>query len=126
MARLVHPNQCEALAVDARQELDLKVGPAGDCVTHRRVENGSCHQLGRVARCSYPFLTLCFPPPCFPPRAQVGVAFTRFQSRFFQAKYGNLDSAGGWAHPHAHAVGTGSLSVPSAAGFWGQLLQVGG
>ena len=47
MANLVSPNKAEALAVDARQELDLKVG----------------------------------------------VAFTRFQSRYFQSKYGNLDSS---------------------------------
>jgi DNA topoisomerase III len=47
MGCLVEPNESEAKAVDARQELDLKVG----------------------------------------------VAFSRFQTRYFQSKYGNLDSA---------------------------------
>lgn len=47
MSNLVAPNEAEALAVDARQELDLKVG----------------------------------------------VSFTRFQTRFFQGRYGNLDAS---------------------------------
>ncbi|KXZ51646.1 hypothetical protein GPECTOR_11g100 [Gonium pectorale] len=47
MNNLVSPNEAEALAVDARQELDLRVG----------------------------------------------VSFTRFQTRFFQGRYGNLDAS---------------------------------
>ncbi|GFR42563.1 hypothetical protein Agub_g3474, partial [Astrephomene gubernaculifera] len=47
MGNLVAPNEAEARAVDARQELDLRVG----------------------------------------------VSFTRFQTRFFQGRYGNLDAS---------------------------------
>ena len=47
MSTLVQPNEHESLAVEARQELDLKIG----------------------------------------------VAFSRFQTRYFQGKYGDLDSS---------------------------------
>ncbi len=47
MQSLISPDKAAALAVDVRQELDLKIG----------------------------------------------CAFTRFQTRFFQGKYGNLDSS---------------------------------
>ena len=91
MARLVQPNRCEALAVDARQELDLKVGWGQQhghpphCMHPQRAP--VLHPATTAACLCHPLLHAC-------PHPQVGVAFTRFQSRFFQAKYGNLDSAG--------------------------------
>lgn len=70
MTNLTDPNLDESLAVDARQELDLKVGrqPTG-------------RRTLAAARMVPAFL------------AQVGVAFTRFQTRFFQGKYGDLDAS---------------------------------
>lgn len=63
MDNLVEPNRDEALAVDARQEIDLKVGVAFSrfqtSYFQGKYQNLDCRVISSVSSCLLPFLSFC-------------------------------------------------------------------
>ena len=77
MASLGVPNANEARAVDARQEIDLKVAYSPPCLSRLVTHNVLYMAHASTNTCDQ----------------HVGCSFTRFQTQFFRGRFSGLNSA---------------------------------